>query len=257
MANGKRRRLWRVLLILAVIGIVLLVAADRIGIAVAESTVAGQARTQLAAEGVSTPSDPAVHIHGFPFLTQVLSGRYDAIDIAVLQPTTRGIRMDRLDVTATGVHVPLSTLTSGRGQIEADRVTGTAQVGWASFVQLVDLSGVTQYGIDPSTIQISGTDSGHINLSAPVTVEGATFTALATGTVTVAGSVLHVAITDISAADGPLPPNVSGVLNGIEQQLTFDVRIPPLPYHLVVDSVRTSAAGVTITASAVHIIVGS
>jgi hypothetical protein len=255
VARGKRR-LGRVLLILTLAGLLLLVIADRVGLVVAERTVASQAADQLRSEGVTITGDPSVTIHGIPFLTQVTAGYYHRIDITVKDPTNRGVRLDTLDVTATGVHAPARSLMAGNAKIEADRIAGTAQVSWGSFAQMVDLGGLSQYGVDPSTIQIVGTDSGHINLTAPVSVAGASFTALATGTVTVADDILHVVITDISAADGDLPANVATQLAAIEQQLTFAVRIPPLPYHLVVDSVNTSAAGVTITASAAHVVLG-
>lgn len=256
MARGKRR-LGRVLLILGLVGLLLLVVADRVGLVVAERTVASQAKDQLTSEGVTLTGDPSVTIHGIPFLTQVASGYYDRIDITVKDPTSRGIRLDSLDVTATGVRASARSLMAGSARIRADRITGTAQVSWGSFAQMVDLSGLNQYGVDPSTIQIAGTDSGHVNITVPVSVAGASFTALASGTVTVAEDVLHVTVTHISTTDGGVPVSLQSRLDAIEQQLTFAVHIPPLPYHLVVDSVHTSAAGVTITASAAHVVLGS
>ena len=110
---------------------------------------------------------PDRHIDGFPFLTQVLAGHYDQIDIVVPEPPAKGIRLDSLRVVATGVDAPTSTVMSGDGQVVAAKVVGTGEIAWASFEQMVDLSGLQQYGIDPSTLTITGTDDGTITLSAP------------------------------------------------------------------------------------------
>ena len=67
-------------------------------------------------------------------------------------------------------------LITGNGHIEADNVVGTGNIGWDSFNQLVDLTGVQQYGIDPAKITIGSTDAGHLRISAPVSIPGQTFT---------------------------------------------------------------------------------
>ena len=71
----RRHRGLRVLAIVVLVLIVLLIAADRIGVVVAERTVADEAQTQLASEGVTIDGKPKVDIHGFPFLTQVAAAR--------------------------------------------------------------------------------------------------------------------------------------------------------------------------------------
>ena len=38
--------------------------------------------------------------------------------------------------------------------------------------------------------------------------------------------------------------------------LTFDARIPQLPYHLSLDSVKATSAGIAITASAQNVVLG-
>jgi len=255
VARGNRR--WgRILLILGLVVIVLLIAADRIGVVVAENTVAKQARTQLASENITTSANPDVTISGFPFLTQVAAGHYGKINIVVPNPTSKGIRLDSLNVTATDVTAPTSSIISGNGQIEAGKVVGTAQINWASFEEMVDLSGLSQYGIDASSLHISSTGSGAVTVSAPVKIAGQSFTAVATGTVSVVNNLLHIKITKITA-DSSLPSLVAAQLQSLESELNFDARIPALPYHLVVDAVNTNATGVAIQASATNVILGS
>ncbi len=256
MARGNRR--WgRILAILALVLIVALVILDRVGVVVAEATVAKQARAQLASENVTTSGNPTVTIDGFPFLTQVVAGHYDKINIDVPQPTSKGVRLESLKVTATGVNAPTGTVISGNGRVQADRVVGTAQIDWPSFEQMIDLSGVKQYGIDPSNLKISGTDGGAITMSAPITLLGQSFTAVASGTVTLTDDILHVKISQIAATGGTLEPVVASALQSMVAQLTFDVRVPELPYHLVLEKISTDAGGVNITASAANVTLAS
>jgi hypothetical protein len=256
VAGGKRR--WgRILAVVGLVLIVGLVVADRVGVVVAEATVAKQARAQLASEDVTMPGNPTVTIDGFPFLTQVAAGHYDKINIVVPQPMSKGIRLDSLDVTATGVNAPTRTVISGDGEVKADSVTGTARIGWTAFQQLIDLSELKQYGVDPTALKISSTNGGEITLSAPITILGHTFTAIASGTMSVREDLLHVQITKIDAADGGLDSLVASQLQALVGRMTFDTRIPELPYHLVIDDVSANSAGVDITATAKDVTLGS
>jgi hypothetical protein len=253
-----RRRWGRALLILALVLIVLLIGADRIGVMVAEQQVADQTKSQLTSEDITTSGTPSVHISGFPFLTQVLSGKYDKITIDVPHPTSKGIQLDAVHVVATGVNAPMSTVLSGGGQIEADKVTGTARMAWTSFQQMVDLSSLKQYGIDPTSLRIAGGDDGQIHISVPATILNQQITLNASGRITVSSNVAHVKITDISAADGTAPTqSMTNQIDSMESQLSFDLRIPDLPYHLVINGLTSDASGVTVNASSTHVILGS
>lgn len=116
----------------AVVGLILLVlvlgavavAIDRVALARAEHEVVEQV---AAAPGLTVTADARVTIAGFPFLTQVWSGRLadvaleadgvtvDALDLADVTATARGVTTaepltaDRLEVAAT---VPTATLTA-------------------------------------------------------------------------------------------------------------------------------------------------
>lgn len=255
MARGNRR--WgRFLLIFVLVAIMALIVADRVGVLVADHEVASQVKAQLAAQDITANDDPSVSVRGFPFLTQVLSGHYDEIDIVVPGLSSHGIRMDSLRVVATGVDAPASTVMSDEGQVVASKVVGTGEIAWASFEQMVDLSGLQQYGVDPSTLTITGADDGTITLSAPVAVAGKSITATAAGTLAVANDVVHVKIGKISANESAIPAAVQTQLQAIAQQLTFDVRIPALPYNLRLESVHATSKGIAITADASDVVLG-
>lgn len=253
----RRSHRGRWLLVLLLVLLLLALVADRVSAYIAARTVASQAKSQLEKEGVTLAGDPEVSIDGFPFLTQVAAGHYDKIDIKVTGPTTHGVRLDELDVVATGIDADTGSLLSGGGTISADKVTGTATIAWKTFTQMVDLSGLQRYGIDPDAVQITSTSAGNLRITAPLQYQGQTYGVQASGKVSVDRDVLHVAVSGVQASDGTLPAPVQDQLSGIAQQLNISVRVPPLPYHLSLDDVRTTDRGISITASAHGVVIGA
>src|SRR5256885_16828783 len=141
MAASRGRKIWIVLLILVVVLGGLFVASDRIAAYAAERTIASQTKKELVARDITSPSDPTVAVGGFPFLTQVARGRYDKITIHVDHPTSQGVTLDALDVTAKGVNASTDALMNGTGQITADDVSGTTSLGWDGVNKLMKTSG--------------------------------------------------------------------------------------------------------------------
>ncbi len=183
--SGRGRKAFTVLVILLIVIGGLLVAADRVAAYAAERTVARQAKQELTAQQISAAQDPVVHVSGFPFLTQVVRGRYEKITIDVVKPSAQGITLDDLFVVATGVNASTSALLNGSGQITADNA--------------------------------------------------------------------KVHITKVSVEGGGIPAVIQNALGAITQQLSFTVKIPPLPYHLKVTDVQARPEGVTITAAATDV----
>jgi hypothetical protein len=245
MAAGRGRKVTIVLVVLLVIVGGLLVAGDRVAAYAAERTVAREAKQELAAQQISAAQDPIVHVSGFPFLTQVARGRYEKITIDVVKPSAQGVTLDDLFVVATGVNASTDALLNGTGQITADNVTGTARLDWESATKLIDLS---QYGGTGATV--SALPDGQVQIKAPVTVGTVSSTLIATGTIEIADDAAKVHVNKVSVAGGGIPAVVQQVLGAITQQLSFTVKIPPLPYHLKVRSVQARPEGVTITAAA-------
>jgi hypothetical protein len=134
---------------------------------------------------------------------------------------------------------------------------GTAHIDWASFEQMIDLSSLKQYGVDPSALTITSTSAGEITISAPMTLLGQSFNATASGKLTVHDDLLHVEITKLAAASGSLDPSVASQLQQLVGKMTFETRVPDLPYHLQLDDVSANASGVNITASAKNVTLAS
>ena len=248
MAAGRGRRVWIALVVVLIVVAGLFVATDRIAAFAAERTIADQAKKELAARNITSPSDPTVGVGGFPFLTQVARGKYDKITIHVDQPTSQGVTLDALDVTARGVNASTSALINGTGTITADDVTGSTSLGWASVNKLMNTSGFGGAGATASALP-----DGQVQVKVPVSVAGISTTIVATGNLSVGQGTVHLKINKVSTEGGTLPSVLAGLVGSIKQSLSVDIKIPQLPYNLQVRDVKASLSGLAVTAVAVNV----
>jgi len=110
---------------------VLLVAADRISVAIAENQISDRLTSAY-----GLPDKPGVTITGFPFLTQVAAGDYHQIDLSASQVPADGATLRDLSVRLTGVHATVSqVLGGGSSMVTADRAAGSAMVGFGAVGQ--------------------------------------------------------------------------------------------------------------------------
>ena len=236
MARPRRLMTWLVVFVLVVGG--LLVVADRVGAYAAERTIAEKVSQQTAQLEIQS-SEPEVTVGGFPFVTQVLDGRYEDIRIVLRDVSRGGVVLPVLDVHAKDVEAELSTLMSGDGEVVANQMVGTATVGYASVRALIDRPG----------LQVSEVD-GRLRLRLPLNVGDQAVTAVATGEVSGSAGRIRLAVTDIQAEGVTLLPQAQRLLDEYKQQLSLEITLPPLPFRLRVESVRVTPEGLAITASA-------
>src|SRR5512133_1572254 len=97
----------RLVIVLFVLAVVLLVA-DRAGVVVAQSALAGKIQQQL-----DLDRKPDVSINGIPFLTQAIRGTYRDIEVQLPDVDAGDVRDVAVDARLQGVHVPLSDALSG------------------------------------------------------------------------------------------------------------------------------------------------
>src|SRR6516225_483013 len=116
--------------VLAVL-LVVLVAADRISVAVAENQISDRLTSAY-----GLPDKPGVTITGFPFLTQVAAGDYHQIDLSASQ-----------------------VLGGGSSMVTADRAAGSAMVGFGAVGQR--LPGGFRLRPDGKNLSVSGTLAYH------------------------------------------------------------------------------------------------
>ena len=235
------------LLVFVLIVGVLLVAADRIGASAAESMIADQAAKEMQARNISSPQRPDVSVGGFPFLTQVLAGRYDKVTIKVDQPQTDKVKLEKLTLVAAPVHAPLKALTSHQGQVTADVVTGTATMSWKEVTKLLEVAGAP--GVDPSSVQVNVVDD-KLKLRIPLVAAGTRVTVTADGNIQVADGKVRVKLTNVGTEGAKLPPLVTAVVNSAAQNVVLTVKIPAMPYKLTIKKVETNPDGIVATASA-------
>jgi DUF2993 family protein len=226
----------------------LFVASDRIAAYAAEQTIAAQAKKELAAREITTPTDPEVKVAGFPFLTQVARGKYDKITIHLDRPASQGVTLDVLDVTATGVNASTSALVNGTGTITADDVNGLATLNWDAVSKLMNAR-----GFGGANARASALPDGQVQVRVPVSVAGIATTIVATGTLAIGTGLVHVVINNVTTEGGDIPAAISRLIGRIKQSLSIDVKIPPLPYNLQLRTVRATPQGLTVTAVAVNV----
>jgi hypothetical protein len=234
--RGRRVGTWLIVVFVVVIG--LLVAVDRVGAYAAERTIAQKVSQEVKDLGIQS-SSPDVTVGGFPFLTQVVGGRYERISILLRDVSANGITVPSLDVHATGVNAEMSALMSGEGSITADRVDGTATVGYSSIRALIQ-----QDGLELSE------DGGKLRLRLPLTIAGQQVTAIGVGEVRISAGKVGLAVTDIRAEGVELVPRAQSLLDEYKSRLSVEIALPPLPFGLRIEAVQVKPEGLAVTASA-------
>jgi hypothetical protein len=204
----------RRLAILLVVVLGLLVVVDRVADAAAQRDVAARIK---ASEHLS--SRPEVDIHGFPFLTQMVSGRYDDVDV-----TIRGLHAGPLPITSltarlSGAKVPFgAVLRQSVGAIPTDRTSATLLLSFADLNRFVSTDHV----------RFSAGSGGRLHVAATVDVAGAGVSAGADVPVVVSGSELTV-----------------DVMGGVQ----VTIPLPGLPFHMHLRDAKATNAGIVVAGS--------
>ncbi|BCJ66105.1 LmeA family phospholipid-binding protein [Polymorphospora rubra] len=244
-----RRRRGRRLLIVAVILLLvlagLLVVADRAAVGFAERTIAQQVSTEISRQNLQA-SQPQVSVGGFPFLTQVVAGRYESISILLrdVEGSVQGrsVSMPELDVNARDVTASIETLRSGQGDVLARTVEGTGTISYASVAAMIQRPGVTLTE-----------EGGNLAVSAPLEFLGQQFTVHGTANLAVSEGQVQVRFEDLTAEGLPNVPAAQALVNAYARQISIDVPLPELPFELAVQEVRPLPEGLAITASAQNV----
>ena len=213
-------------LLVAALGLgLLLLAADRVGAHVAAQVVAGRLRSSA-----GLAMDPSVTITGFPFLAQAVAGVYDDLELSATNVDRGGVRLQRVQVSLAGVHLPLADVASGSvRQVPVDGITARITVVYAA---VQDRSRTLGLVLRPRGRGLAVT--GRVSLL------GQEVTATATATATVRGEDLLLTTGDVSVG-GASTSALAGAL---------DVRVPlgRLPYGLRLTGVTVTPAGLLVSA---------
>ncbi len=219
------------LLITVVVLLGLLVAADRVGVVLAEDQVAAQIaeRGQLAGE-------PDVDITGFPFLTQVVAGRYDDVRLSLTADQLGLPDGGSAEVSLQGVQVPLSDVLGGDvSEIPVDRIDGRASLSYGLVSSQLD--GDTQLSREGNGVRVTRT----------VEVLGQSVRLTATGQVALDGQDLVITVEQATGAGVDIPGFLVDAAQGL---LDFRYTVPTLPFGLQLTGLTTTDRGVDLTVQA-------
>ena len=224
-----RRKHWgRRLLVLAVVLIGLLVAADRVSLAVADTAAAV---TLQRSQGLA--ARPDVSIDGFPFLTQLAAGSFDQIRVTAKNLTVGQagvtLRIASLDVTLHHVHVARDFQSA-----RSDFSTATALVTYADLSQTLGV-----------TLGYAG--AGRVHATTTITVAGVPVTGTATSGVQLTANSLTFTDPSVTVDGISVPPQMSSYFATVFRTA---ISLGGLPFGVHVDSVQASAAGIAVTLSA-------
>lgn len=130
--QGKPRSRTVMIAVISVLAVLaVLIAGDRVANAVAQNTIAGALQSEL-----STADKPAVHLGGFPFVTQALGGSFSSINVTADNATVSSgdttVTIAHLDATLTSI-----TATDRYQNIVAGRGEASALLDWTSVSGLV------------------------------------------------------------------------------------------------------------------------
>lgn len=225
----------RVVVLLVLFLVVLFVVADRLTEAAAAKALAVKARETGLLAG-----DPKVEIHGFPFLTQAIRGRYSRIDVTTHGIHRDGLRLDTVKGRFEGVHVGLAAALHGHvTSVPIDHATGEVDVTYPDLNAFLAAFHLSVRPDGPTHLTISGAATV---LGASVAVSGPVAVSVSGGALT-----LSPPVASLRGPQGLLPPSVART---VATALTAHVTLNDLPFGLRLQTVRVGPTDITITGSA-------
>ena len=225
----------RALRISAVVLVVLcglFVLADRIAVQIAEDKAADRIKSSQ-----DLANKPDLSIRGFPFLTQVLSDKFDKVDAKLTGITaeTAGttLKVDEITVQLNDVRV-----SDGYRKATADRASGEALIGFD------DLSKAAPQGV---TVGYGGSsDSGKPMVKVTAKVRVPLLGQEVERSVNSAVSIVGRDTVRLRADEVPFA-NIPGVEAEIRKRIDFARTISGLPEGLELDRVEVTEEGVKLT----------
>lgn len=213
------------LVISLIVLIGLVVAADRVGVMVAQDEIAKTVATQY-----NLDHTPDVKIKGFPFLTQAIGGHYDEIDVNVGDLTQEGVHLTDARVVLKGVNAPLTDAIHG----DPDKMIASSAISEAT----VGYSDVNKDA--PRGMKVSAKGSA-LQVRGPVTVLGFTRTVTATVTVNPSGRSIRVLPQTVKANGATIPVSL------LQQAFSFNVPVKGLPKGARVTGVQVQPDGLRVS----------
>ncbi len=222
-----RPKFW---VITAIVLVGLLLVADRGGQIVVQRIVAGQVQDNLA-----TPDSPSVDIKGFPFLPQLISQRFDDVEVDIRDADAGQIEVERITATLVGVE-------REGGGVRVDSITGGGRISYAAATKAA------------RSVTISYGGKNLVKISGAVRFAGQTRTASASGRPRISGNELvirpeRVSVDGTAAPVAGLMPDIRYPLREIPKGLNIRIRPTEAGIEFSFDGENLRLSGEDITAA--------
>ena len=229
----RRRHPLRIVLIVLIVLIGLLVAADFAARAFAENKAASEIQQQ------GFPKKPSVDIEGFPFLTQVAAKDFKDIQISSSNVTEGPLDIASIDATLKNVHIN-GAFNGGT----IDSLNGTATITFTALANAMTSQAgpLGKLANTALTLSAAGPDEVKATLKVLVLSGTAVWRVTRTG-----DNGINIQL----ISDGGLP---SSLLNPVKN---ITLQLPKLPLGLMVQSITVNSSGLTGTLTGTDVSFGS
>ncbi len=211
-----------------------------------EHVAEGKIATVVQAD-VHLPARPAVKVHGFPFVTQLIRGKYHDVEMEAGdvfqqgQPDGATLRLDFY-----GAAIPLSKALKGAVlTVPVNHVTGSVTVPYDDLeatATAAGITGVTSLAAVPGVADtVAFSEQAVVAGLGGVTVN---VTAQITAKVVFTGGSLMVTATGVQVAGRTLPAAATA---SVLSHATFSVPIPGLPAGVHVTALSVQPTGLAVT----------
>ncbi|GKQ36972.1 DUF2993 domain-containing protein [Streptomyces sp. A012304] len=241
-------RALRILLIVVVVLGGLFVLADRLAVNFAEDEAAAKLKSTE-----NLAATPDVSIKGFPFLTQVVGGELDDVQVGIdayeAAAGTAGqkIRIDDLEANMKGVE-----FSGDFSSATAATATGTASITYAELLKTAKSEPAeVAPGVTAEVIGLSDGGNGKIKVTVEATVLGTKLPQPLSvlSSVSVEGDTVRVHADSLPSFGG-----VQAAENEVRSITDFEQKIDDLPGGISLDKVEAGKNGVDITVKGSNVV---
>ena len=239
-AQRVRRRRTVALAASVVLGTALLLwAGDWVSRLIAQSVIASSVQ-----EYTGAPDEPTVRIRGPIFLTQVIRGRYDHVEIDMESVSDGPLRLQSLHADLFDVYLPFhDVLVGDANQMFIGRSTEEAIITWNDLNQYLTFTG--------RAVRFEPAADGEVRLTATVDVLGTTVSASADANIAAADG--EIAISPRRLRTDTVLDSVSEIF--LSQRFTFVIPLDPLPFGQKVSNIEATDEGLVIQAGGTDVLV--
>jgi hypothetical protein len=207
----------------------------------ADRTLAQLAETKASAFLTTPLGDAArVQVHGRPFLTQAIRGRYGRVEVTAPEVNLGALGRSTLHAHLVNAYLPLRDLLGRRAnELPVEHVYGHVVIPYAQLARIGPVPGLAFRYRDERLIATAALPLPGFSQLVRISGEAVT-------TVGETGGV-WLRVRDLQVAGLTVP---SIVLNQIIPSLAFPIPLPRLPWGLRIDGLTPTAEGLQVSGSA-------